>query len=98
MSGGGDFCFVFSTRGPEFCTEKLSRGVEILTEKVSGLGFSPRGRGEMVTGQIDTCITVRSSAPKRSAGMQACLQNLINTIGFITLYNVCSVYLGMFSI
>ena len=24
--GGGDFCFVFSTRGPEFCTEKLSRG------------------------------------------------------------------------
>ena len=26
MPGGGDFCFVFLTRGPEFCTEKLSRG------------------------------------------------------------------------
>ena len=26
MPGGGDFCFVFSARGPEFCTEKLSRG------------------------------------------------------------------------
>ena len=43
MSGGGDFCFVFSTRGQEFCTEKLSREVGILTEKVSGLGFSPGG-------------------------------------------------------
>ena len=28
MSGGGDLCFVFSTRGPEFCTEKLSQGRE----------------------------------------------------------------------
>ena len=26
MSGGGDFCFVFSTRGQQFCTEKLSWG------------------------------------------------------------------------
>ena len=26
MPGGGDFCFVFSTRGPEFCTEKPSPG------------------------------------------------------------------------
>ena len=26
MPGGGDFCFVFLTRGPEFCAEKLSRG------------------------------------------------------------------------
>ena len=26
MPRGGDFCFVFSTRGPEFCSEKLSRG------------------------------------------------------------------------
>ena len=26
MPGGGDFCFVLSTRGPDFCTEKLSRG------------------------------------------------------------------------
>ena len=25
MPGGGNFCFVFSTRGPEFCTEKLSQ-------------------------------------------------------------------------
>ena len=45
MSGGGDFCFVFSTLGQEFCTEKLSRGVGILTGKVSGLGFSRGGGG-----------------------------------------------------
>ena len=52
MPGGGNFCFVFSTRGPEFCTEKLYRG-GILTEKISGPGVS---RGGMVTGHIDTCI------------------------------------------
>ena len=38
MAGGGDFCFVFSTRGPEFCTEKLSWGQGFLMEKISGPG------------------------------------------------------------
>ena len=45
MPGGGDFCFVFLTRGPEFCTEKLSRG-GILTEKISGPSVSPGGGGD----------------------------------------------------
>ena len=38
MPGGGDFCFVFSTRGPEVCP-----GTGILTEKISGPGVSPGG-------------------------------------------------------
>ena len=42
MPGGGDFCFVFSTRGPEFCTEKLSRGRGFVTEKISGPGNGNR--------------------------------------------------------
>ena len=41
MPRGGDFCFVFSTRGPEFCTEKLSRG-GILTGKSSVRGDGNR--------------------------------------------------------
>ena len=50
MPGSGDFVSFFFTRGPEFCTEKLSTG---RTEKISG-----PGGGGVVTGQIDTCITL----------------------------------------
>ena len=57
MPRGGDFCFVFSTRGPEFFTEKLSWG-GILMEKISVPWGQPGG---MVTSQIDTCITDRFS-------------------------------------
>ena len=34
MPGGGDFCFVFSTRGPEFCTEKLSQECRYKTSEI----------------------------------------------------------------
>ena len=53
MPRGGDFCFVFSTRGRSFAL-KSCPGAGILTEKISGAGFSPGGG---VTGQINTCIT-----------------------------------------
>ena len=49
MPGGGEFCFVFLTRGPEFAL-KSCPGVGILTEIISGPGVG------MATGQIDTCI------------------------------------------
>ena len=53
MPGGGDFCFVFLTRGPEFCTEKAVPGVGISTGKISGPAVS-RGDGNWSN---DTCIT-----------------------------------------
>ena len=40
---GGDFCFVFLTRGPEFCAEKLSRGWGFRRKKISGPAVSPGG-------------------------------------------------------
>ena len=42
MPGGGDFCFVFSTRGRGFCTEKLSQSGDF-EGKNSGPGVSPGG-------------------------------------------------------
>ena len=51
---GWGFCFVFSTRGPEFCNEKLSPRREFSRKKLV-TGGQPGG---MVTGQIDTCITL----------------------------------------
>ena len=38
MPGGGDFCFVFYTRGLEFCTEKLSRGQGFCWKKLVARG------------------------------------------------------------
>ena len=43
MPVGGDFCFVFSTRGPKVCTESCP-GVGILMEKISGPGAGDGNR------------------------------------------------------
>ena len=53
MPGGGDFCFVFSTRGRSFALKSCPRD-----EDFDGKNWWPGGQpeGGMVTGQIDTCI------------------------------------------
>ena len=58
MPGGGDFCFVFSTRGRSFAL-KSCPGRGDFDGKISGPGVIPGGT---VTGQIDTCIKHRRKA------------------------------------
>ena len=60
MPGGGDFASCFLTWGSEFCTEKLSPGWGFRRKKLVARGLA-RGGGEMVTGQIDTCITLQQN-------------------------------------
>ena len=55
MPGVRIFVSFFRPRGRSFALKSCPRA-GILTEKITGLGVSPEGG--MVTGQIDTCITM----------------------------------------
>ena len=61
MPGGGDFVSFFRPGGRSFAL-KSCPGAGILTEKISGPAVSPGG---MVTGQIDTCISVTMRCASR---------------------------------